>query len=89
VGAEETVRANRRWWDAAADAYQSEHGEFLGGRNATRFIWGPEGLDESDAPSTNPMPTCSLRSPTWLGAGYSRSAAVRLNAPVGWLPTAR
>jgi SAM-dependent methyltransferase len=42
----ETVRANQWWWDAAADAYQAEHGEFLGG---VRFVWGPEGLDEADA----------------------------------------
>ncbi len=42
----ETVHANRRWWDGAADAYQAEHGEFLGD---ARFIWGPEGLDEASA----------------------------------------
>jgi ubiquinone/menaquinone biosynthesis C-methylase UbiE len=40
----ETVDANRRWWDSAADAYQDEHGEFLGD---VRFVWGPEGLDEA------------------------------------------
>lgn len=40
----ETVVANRRWWDGAADAYQAEHGAFLGD---TRFVWGPEGLDEA------------------------------------------
>lgn len=42
----ETSRANRRWWDADADAYQGEHGEFLG---EVRFVWCPEGLDEDDA----------------------------------------
>ncbi len=42
----ESVRANRQWWDGAADSYQAEHGEFLGDR---RFVWGPEGLDEADA----------------------------------------
>ncbi|MBV1852374.1 class I SAM-dependent methyltransferase [Catellatospora tritici] len=42
----ESVRANLRWWDGAADAYQAEHGAFLGG---SRFVWGPEGLDEADA----------------------------------------
>ena len=41
----ETVRANRRWWDGAADAYQAEHGDFLGDQ---RFTWGPEGVDEAD-----------------------------------------
>ena len=55
VGADETVRANRRWWDAAADDYQSEHGEFLGGRGAARFVWGPEGLDEADAELLGPV----------------------------------
>lgn len=40
----EAVRANRRWWDASADGYQAEHGEFLGD---ARFVWCPEGLDEA------------------------------------------
>ena len=42
----ESVRANRRYWDGAADDYQAEHGDFLGD---ARFIWCPEGLDEADA----------------------------------------
>jgi ubiquinone/menaquinone biosynthesis C-methylase UbiE len=41
----ETARANRSWWDSAADAYQEEHGAFLGDE---RFTWGPEGIDEAD-----------------------------------------
>jgi len=45
AGAGETGHANRRWWDREADAYQAEHGEFLGD---ARFVWGPEGLDEAD-----------------------------------------
>ncbi|WP_162908228.1 class I SAM-dependent methyltransferase [Allorhizocola rhizosphaerae] len=40
----ESARANRRWWDGAADAYQAEHGEFLGDAG---FVWGPEGIDEA------------------------------------------
>ncbi|MEV0272886.1 class I SAM-dependent methyltransferase [Hamadaea sp. NPDC050747] len=44
TSADETTRASRHWWDGAADAYQAEHGEFLGD---ARFIWGPEGLDEA------------------------------------------
>lgn len=44
--AERTARANRGWWDAAADAYQAEHGTFLGD---AAFLWGPEGLDETEA----------------------------------------
>jgi ubiquinone/menaquinone biosynthesis C-methylase UbiE len=44
--AEATVRANRRWWDADADAYHAEHGDFLG---AADFMWCPENLREQDA----------------------------------------
>jgi SAM-dependent methyltransferase len=43
---DESARVNRSWWDADADDYQAEHGDFLGGE---AFIWGPEGLDEADA----------------------------------------
>jgi SAM-dependent methyltransferase len=46
LSASATIRANRSWWDANADDYQREHGEFLGD---DRFVWGPEGLDEQHA----------------------------------------
>jgi SAM-dependent methyltransferase len=46
VGAVESVRANRRWWDAAAPAYLAEHGGDLGDVD---FLWCPEGLREADA----------------------------------------
>jgi SAM-dependent methyltransferase len=46
LGAEEAVRANRSWWDGDADAYQAEHGAFLGD---AEFVWCPEGLHERDA----------------------------------------
>jgi ubiquinone/menaquinone biosynthesis C-methylase UbiE len=39
-------RANRRHWDADADAYQAEHGDFLGDAD---FVWCPEGIREADA----------------------------------------
>jgi SAM-dependent methyltransferase len=42
----ESTRANRVWWDSDADAYQAEHGEFLGD---VEFMWCPEGLREADA----------------------------------------
>jgi SAM-dependent methyltransferase len=45
-GSEESVRANRRWWDAAAPAYLDEHGSDLGDAD---FLWCPEGLREADA----------------------------------------
>jgi SAM-dependent methyltransferase len=44
--APDTTRANRRWWDRQSDAYQDEHGDFLGDAS---FVWGPEGLDEAGA----------------------------------------
>ena len=42
----ETARANRTWWDVEAGDYYAEHGAFLGDDD---FVWGPEGLRESDA----------------------------------------
>src|SRR4051812_13442153 len=42
----ENRRASRHWWDDDADAYQGEHGEFLGDVD---FVWCPEGLREADA----------------------------------------
>lgn len=45
-----SIRANRVWWDAEADAYQAEHGAFLGGESGgADFVWSPEGLREQDA----------------------------------------
>lgn len=41
-----SVRANRQWWDAEAPGYLVEHRTFLGDSD---FVWGPEGLRESDA----------------------------------------
>jgi SAM-dependent methyltransferase len=38
--------ANRRWWDADAEAYVAEHGSFLGD---VEFMWCPEGLTEAAA----------------------------------------
>jgi SAM-dependent methyltransferase len=46
VAAADTVRANRRWWDADADHYQAEHGDFLGDAD---FVWCPERLREEGA----------------------------------------
>ncbi|MCV2491409.1 class I SAM-dependent methyltransferase [Geodermatophilus sp. YIM 151500] len=46
AGRAESVRANRRWWDAAAPAYLAEHGADLGDVD---FLWCPEGLREADA----------------------------------------
>lgn len=46
AGTAESVRANRRWWDAAAPAYLAEHGTDLGDVD---FLWCPEGLREREA----------------------------------------
>lgn len=46
VDAAQARRASRGWWDSDADAYQAEHGDFLG---ETDFVWCPEGLREADA----------------------------------------
>jgi SAM-dependent methyltransferase len=46
AGPDESARANRRWWDAAAPAYLAEHGSDLGDVD---FLWCPEGLREADA----------------------------------------
>lgn len=52
AGIAESRQASRRWWDAQADAYQREHGPFLG---RAQWIWGPEGLDEADAELLGPV----------------------------------
>jgi SAM-dependent methyltransferase len=47
ISADQSVSrsANRRWWDADADTYHAEHGEFLGDVD---LVWCPENLRESD-----------------------------------------
>jgi len=44
--ADDSRLANRRWWDADAGDYQTEHGAFLGDLD---FVWCPERLREEDA----------------------------------------
>lgn len=51
-GAVESARANRGWWDQVADWYHDEHGSFLG---EARFVWCPEGLEESSAGLLGPV----------------------------------
>lgn len=46
VGATDTVRANRAWWDLDADDYHAEHGALLG---IADLVWCPENLREADA----------------------------------------
>jgi SAM-dependent methyltransferase len=42
---QESVRADRGWWDGQARAYYAEHGEFLGDGD---LVWGPEGWTEEE-----------------------------------------
>lgn len=52
VDSSESARANRRWWDADADHYMAEHGDFLGRGD---FVWCPERLREADARLLGPV----------------------------------
>ena len=48
--ADASAAASRRWWDAEADEYLREHGEFLAGA----LVWGPEGLTEAEVRMLGP-----------------------------------
>jgi ubiquinone/menaquinone biosynthesis C-methylase UbiE len=52
ISESETLRANRRDWDAYADEYQATHGTFLGD---VQFIWSPERVDEADVHVLGPV----------------------------------
>jgi len=75
VGAAETTAANRRWWDTAADEYQADHGDFLGGHTAARFVWGPEGLNEADAQLLGPTAELAGRRVLEIGCGAAQCGA--------------
>ncbi|HEX7106256.1 MAG TPA: class I SAM-dependent methyltransferase [Acidothermaceae bacterium] len=83
AGRAETTRANRGWWDAAADDYQDEHGGFL---RDTGFVWCPEGLDEADAQLLGP--TASLIGKRVLEVGCGAAQCARWLAAVGARPVA-
>lgn len=85
VDAEESVRANRRWWDEEADGYYADHGDFLGD---DRFIWCPEGLDEQDAGLLGPVAGTDVlevgcgagQCTRWLRSRGARAIGVDLSA---------
>lgn len=52
VGHDESVRADRAWWDAEAEAYHAEHGSFLGDAD---LVWGPEGWTEAELGLLGPV----------------------------------
>jgi len=79
----QTTRANRAWWDSAADDYQQEHGGFL---RDIGFIWCPEGLDEAEAQLLGP--TASLGGKRVLEIGCGAAQCARWLAAVGARPVA-
>jgi SAM-dependent methyltransferase len=66
TGPADSARANRRWWDADADAYHAEHGAFLG---TDDFVWCPEGLREADVRLLGPDGALVGRAVLEVGAG--------------------
>jgi len=80
---EQSRQAQRHWWDSEADAYQAEHGDFLG---ADRFVWGPEGLDEASAAILGPV--AGLVGATVLEVGAGAAQCARWLATQGAHPVA-
>jgi SAM-dependent methyltransferase len=80
VSPEEAVSANRAWWDADADAYQAEHGAFLGDAD---FVWCPEGLREADAGLLG-----DIRGRRVLEVGCGAAQCARWMAAAGAAPVA-
>ena len=64
--ADESMRANRYWWDLDADAYHHEHGGFLGDAD---FLWCPEGVREEDVQLLGPTSSLSGRRILEVGCG--------------------
>jgi len=71
VDAKSTVRANRGWWDGAAQEYQQTHGQFL--RDAG-FVWCPEGLDEASAQLLGDTGKLAGRRVLEIGCGAAQCA---------------
>lgn len=56
IGAGESDRASRFWWDSDAEDYHRRHGGFLGtDRPDGDFVWCPEGLREADLGLLGPI----------------------------------
>ncbi len=87
VDQHEAVEASRAWWDAEADSYQDEHGEFLGGAAEDGdFVWCPEGLREADVRLLGPQQDIAGRRILEIGAGAAQCS--RWLAAVGAHPVA-
>ncbi len=83
ANADESARANRRWWDADADSYHLEHGSFLGHSD---FVWCPEGLREESAQLLGP--TAGLAGLRILEVGAGSAMCSRWLAARGATPVA-
>lgn len=75
-----TVRANRASWDADADNYHDEHGDFLG---VADFVWCPENLREDDTHLLG-----DVRGRRVLEVGCGSAMCARWLAAHGALPVA-
>lgn len=71
LGARDSSRASRRWWDRDADDYQREHGEFLGD---AEFTWGPEGWTEADLHILGPLTDLRDKAVLEIGCGAAQSS---------------
>ena len=88
IDTDDSVRANRYWWDLDADTYHAIHGEFLG---VADFVWCPEGVREDDAALLGPIESLgderilevgsgSAMCSRWLAARGARPVALDLSA---------
>jgi SAM-dependent methyltransferase len=81
VGAAESQRASRAWWDADAADYLAEHGADIG---TTDFVWCPEGLREADAGLLGDP--AALRGARVLEVGCGSAPCARWLAAQGAVP---
>jgi SAM-dependent methyltransferase len=80
VNSGESRSASRAWWDADADDYQAEHGDFLG---EVDFRWCPEGVREEDARLLGDIEGRRVLEVGCGSAASSRWLAVQGAYPVG------
>ncbi len=72
LGADESARASRSWWDAEAGTYVAEHASFLGDDRADgALIWGPEGWSEAELGLLGPLRGTRI---VEIGAGGAQGA---------------
>jgi SAM-dependent methyltransferase len=85
VDAAESRTANQVWWDADADDYHAEHGDFLG---AADFVWCPEGVREEQVKLLGEITGArvlevgcgSAPCSRWLAANGARPVALDISA---------